>query len=184
MIHCIRDQGTITTSDFFAPNFEDQHVFLVATPIGTMDPAVAKVFTMPIPSSKVGLLKVVYLSRLAEPYPPDDLFMAEKQPALQRWEKHLQESPILDPRKPERPPIILLDEAKLVYDVAEEECVLFIDKDNDEIIGLVVQNLVGDSELLTNFNGTVFAHLNTADRMNARVSQQISFSPSTQLRVM
>jgi hypothetical protein len=126
---------------------------------------------VPTPSSKVNVMKIVYIERMDEPYPPIDFFVAESEEIRGIWEEHLKTSPLSDPRyrDDKRPPVMMLDQAKLAYDVADGECVLFVDKITKDVIGFVVQELVGDEELVANFNGSVFDHLNKAEKM--RVSK-------------
>lgn len=121
-------------------------------------------------SSKIEF-RYVYLSRLEVPYPPDDKFVADLVNILIRWEEHLRINPMSDKRTKggKRPLTHLLDPTKLQYIVEKGESVIFFDVDDKSIVGVVIQGMIGDEEVVKNFNGLIYKHLNHAHLM--RVSE-------------
>lgn len=129
---------------------------------------------MPQPTGKQHTIANVFVDRLATPYPPVEVkvgckskgwFMAESQEIKNIWEFHLATAPPSDEREGNRPGVRLLEPTELRYDVKEGENVAFFDRETKELVGLVVQGLVGDKAVLKGINGGVFEHLNRVDQM-------------------
>lgn len=111
--------------------------------------------------------RIVELSRLEVPCPTDDKFMAELAKILIRWEEHLRTNPMSDKRtKGGKSPLThLLDATNLKYIVQEGENIIFVDMDDESIIAIVIQGMIGDAEVIKNFNGLIYEHLNHAHLM-------------------
>lgn len=91
--------------------------------------------------------------------------MAESQEITDRWASHLATAPVSDQREGKRPPVQILDPSKLQYDVKEGEAVAFYDRQTGELVGFVVQGMIGKEDVVKGINGGVFDHLNHVDQM-------------------
>ncbi len=139
------------------------------------DPIIAAI--LQAPSSIVHTLKIVYAERLETPYPPIKFHVIELGEDRKLWEDHLKNAPLSDSRtnNHKRFLVMALDPSKFEYTVAKGDCVIFfeiIEGGENQVIGLVVQNLIGDKATADAPNGSVFDHINKANRMRVSTTCQ------------
>ncbi|KAL9575996.1 MAG: hypothetical protein Q9212_007484 [Teloschistes hypoglaucus] len=102
-------------------------------------------------SEKIQPVRTVWVTRLAEPYPPQYSWACDSQEIEHKWAAILQGRKLADVRDPRRATTFLLDEGKFLAaggTVKEDESVVFRDDSTSEVVGVVIRKLIDNPGIL------------------------------------
>ncbi|KAF8446951.1 hypothetical protein BGX38DRAFT_1143056 [Terfezia claveryi] len=93
-------------------------------------------------------IRVIYVWKLHETYPPMGYWVAESPEIFEEWEQYLKTYKLAD-RQHARFPTMCLNTAKLQVDIAATESVIIRDADSNDLMGVVIRNFSNDRGLVT-----------------------------------
>ena|ERR1700679_411391 len=99
-------------------------------------------------------VKIIYLSKLAKPYPPKFHWMVESRAIDNQWRYHIEHGNQPDKRL-RRYPLCHVDLSELQSDISPTEDLLIFDTKTKKIVVLVLRQFVGHAALLTHMAGVI-----------------------------
>jgi hypothetical protein len=97
---------------------------------------------------------IIYLSKLAKPYPPKYHWMVESKAIDDQWSYYMKHGKQPDKRL-RRYPLFPVDLSKLQRDISPTDDLLIFDKKTKQLVMLVLRNFVGHTPLLTHMGDVI-----------------------------
>ncbi|KAI4198457.1 MAG: hypothetical protein LQ350_005252 [Teloschistes chrysophthalmus] len=105
----------------------------------------------PLQSENIQPVRTVWVTRLAEAYPPQYSWACDSQEVETKWATILRTRKLADKREPRRAKTFLVDEEKFLAAggiVKEDESTVFRDDSTHEVVGVVVRKLIDNPGIL------------------------------------
>lgn len=125
----------------------------------------------PLQSENIQPVRTVWVTRLAEAYPPQYSWACDSQEVETKWATILRTRKLADKREPRRAKTFLVDEEKFLAAggiVKEDESTVFRDDSTHEVVGVVVRKLIDNPGILEWLDRRV--KIACHERRNTRVS--------------